>query len=273
MINELKIYWAAFNAALQAKLEYKLDLFVGVLTSTMLQLANLGFLWVIFHQASQLEGWNQTQVVFLFGLTAMALGGSELFLNHIWFLPQYIVMGDLDRLMIYPVRSLPFLLTSRPELHSFGNFTSGLIMVSYSLWTLGMPWWDWALVPLWVACGSVIYTAALVTFCSMSFKFVGPYNYTLMMPNTLLQASRYPLGIYPAFVHYLLLFLVPYGAFNYLPANWVFGKMVSPACVFTAPFVALASMLIAQMAWDWGLKQYQSTDSQTPLKTFRLSHY
>ena len=91
-----------------------------------------------------------------------------------------------------------------------------------------MPWTDWVMVPVWALSGSVIYTAALVTFSSFAFKFVGPYSYTLMIPHTLLQASRYPLSIYPAWVHFILLFLVPYGVFNFLPGSWVMGKMDSP---------------------------------------------
>ncbi len=261
MRDSLRIYWATFTASLQAKLEYKLDFVLGLLTSSMLQLAALGFLWVIFHQTSNLEGWSQVQVLFLFGLTAMSLGISELFFNHIWMVPYYIVMGDLDRLLVYPVPSLPFLLISRPELHSFGNLLTGLVLAAVSLLALHMPWWDWALVPLWVLSGGVIYMSALVVFCSLSFKFVGPYSYTLMIPHTLLQASRYPLGIYPGWVHYGLLVLLPYGAFNYLPAGWVFGKMVSPGCVLAAPLVAVFSAALAQAAWDWGLKQYQSTGS------------
>lgn len=257
----MKVYAATFNASLQAKLEYKLDFALGLLTSTMLQLAALGFLWVIFHQTPSLLDWNQTQVIFLFGLTAMALGTSELFFNHIWMVPYYIVMGDLDRLMVYPVRSLPFLLISRPELHSFGNLVTGATFIGYSIIQLHLPWQSWILTPVWVLSGSVIYTATLVIFCSLSFKFVGPYSYTLMIPHTLLQASRYPLSIYPSWVHYGLLFLVPFGAFNYLPGGWVFGKMLSPWCALVAPLAAFLFAAIAQACWDWGLRQYQSTGS------------
>jgi ABC-2 type transport system permease protein len=109
--------------------------------------------------------------------------------------------------------------------------------------------------------GSVIYTASLVIFCSLSFKFVGPYSFTLMIPHTLLQSSRYPLSIYPSWVHYGLLFLVPFGAFNYLPGSWVFGKILSIQCAFAAPFAAVLLTFAAQIAWNWGLRQYQSTGS------------
>lgn len=256
-----RVYWMTFRVSLQAKLEYRLDFAIGLLTSTMLQLAALGFLWVVFHQTSTLQGWNQTQVIFLFGLTAMALGLSELFFNHIWMLPYYIVMGDLDRLMVYPVRSLPFLLISKPELHSFGNMTTGLILTLGALWESHLPWPDWALVPLWALSGCLIYTSALVVFSSLSFRLIGPFSYSLMIPHALMQASRYPLNIYPAAVHYTLLILIPFGAFNYLPGDWVFGHVATPSAALAAPLAALISMALAQVFWNRGLAQYQSTGS------------
>jgi len=42
-------------------------------------------------------------------------------------LPQYVVAGELDRLLTYPVHTLSFFLVTRPELHAFGNlFTGGV---------------------------------------------------------------------------------------------------------------------------------------------------
>ena len=60
--------------------------------------------------------------------------------------------------------------------------------------------------------------SAFVIFTSLSFKFVGPYSYTLMIPHTLLQASRYPLGIYPP--------MGPFRAFVFSPL-W---DLQLPAC-------------------------------------------
>jgi ABC-type uncharacterized transport system permease subunit len=39
MRENIKLYLTAFNTALQAKFEYRVDFFVGVLTSCMLQIS------------------------------------------------------------------------------------------------------------------------------------------------------------------------------------------------------------------------------------------
>ncbi len=261
LFSELKVYGMAFNAALQAKLEYKVDFVVSLLTSVMLQLAALGFWWVVFHQTPTLRGWDGTQVLFLMGMTAMALGGSELFFNHIWFLPFYVVMGDLDRLVTYPVHSLPFLLTSRPELHSFGNILTGAALAFGALWMRHEPLSMYLLVPLWAVCGTLVYTGALVIFGSLSFRFVGPYGFTLMIPHTLLQANRYPLDIYPRWMHLLLLLVIPFGTCAFLPGHFVFGKGFGIWGALAAPVGAAVTLYFAHRMWLWGLRQYQSTGS------------
>jgi ABC-2 type transport system permease protein len=188
MRENIKLYLTAFNTALQAKFEYRVDFFVGVLTSCMLQLSSLFFLWIVFHQTPSINGWMPDQVILLFGMTAAALGLSELFFNHIWFVPAYIVQGDLDRLLTYPVNSLYFLLITRPELHAFGNLATGTLLTSYALIHLNAPWYAWVLFPLFAVSGCLIYTAALVIAASLSFKFVGPTSINLFITNILLNA-------------------------------------------------------------------------------------
>lgn len=260
-MENLKLYWMAFNTSLQAKFEYRVDFVLGVLTSCMLQLAALAFLVVIFHQIPQLNDWTTTQVVLLFGVAAASLGTSELLFNHIWMVPYYVVMGDLDRLLTYPVDSLFFLLITRPELHSFGNLLTGYSLACLALLHLHAPWYDFALLPLFVICGSAIYTSALVIFGSLSFKFISPTSQHFMIPHTLLQATRYPLSIYPAWMQYGLLILLPYGAVNFLPASLLLGKAVTPWVVVAAPLAALLFFWEARRAWQWGINQYESTGS------------
>jgi ABC-2 type transport system permease protein len=261
MKDSFKLYLTAFNTSLQAKFEYRVDFFLGVLTSCMLQVSALFLLWIIFHQTPTINGWLPDQVILLFGMTAASLGLSELFFNHIWMLPTYIVMGDLDRLLTYPVNSLYFLLITRPELHSFGNLATGIVLTSYALTKLNAPWYAWALFPFLALAGCVIYTAALVIAASLSFKFVGPTSTNLFFANILLVATRYPISIYPQVMQLVLFVLVPYGAYHYMPACLMMGKDIDTWVLVVSPLAALLFLWVAGWFWRWGLNQYESTGS------------
>ena len=255
------VYFEAFKASLQAKFEYRVDLIVGIVTSMCLQGAALSFLFIVLRNTPTLAGWSGREVVFLFGMTAASLGASEVLFNQIWLLPQYVVAGDLDRLLTYPVRSLLFFLVTRPELHAFGNLLTGAAYVVGSLWGVQAPWYIWLGLPLWWASGTVIYTATLVIFACLSFRFVGPFGQQLMVPHNLLQASRYPLGVYPGWLQKLLLFVLPYASFHYLPGRVLFGKTLSLWGLGLAPIAALIACVLAQAAWNAGLRHYESTGS------------
>jgi len=261
-VNESwRVYWQAYAASLQAKLEYRVDLAVGLLTSMMLQAAGLSLLWIVLGAVPTLGGWSPPQVLFLFGMTAASLGGSELFFNQIWVLPQAIVMGDLDRLLTYPVRALPFFLVTKPELHAFGNVVTGSLYVASSLWWMHAAWYTWLAAPLFWLCGMLVYTSVLVWFGCLSFRFVGPQLSSMMVAHNLLQATRYPLAIYPRVARAILLFVFPFGTFHYLPGSVLFGKGAPLVALLAAPLAALLTMGLAQKAWNLGLSRYESSGS------------
>ncbi len=251
----------AYSAALQAKLEYRADLVVGVITSMMMQAASLSLLWTVLRAMPVLGGWSPPQVLYLFGMTAATLGGSELFFNQIWILPSAIVMGDLDRLLTYPVRALPFFLVTRPELHAIGNLLTGFSYIATSLVWMHAPWYVWMAAPLFWICGVLIYTSVLVWFASLSFRFIGPHLSSMMIGHNLLQATRYPLSTYPAWVRWLLLLVFPFGSFHFLPGSVLFGKGAPFIALGAAPIAVVVTALLAQRAWNTGLRRYDSTGS------------
>jgi len=255
------VYLAAFQASLQAKFEYRVDLVIGVVTSMLMQGSALSFLLIVLRNTPGLAGWSGPQIVFLFGMTAAALGGSEILFNQIWLLPQYVVAGDLDRLLTYPVRSLLFFLVTRPELHAIGNLITGSLYVTWSLHTLHVPAFVWLMLPVWWLCGTLLSTSALVIVGCLSFRFVGPYSQQLLIPLNLLQATRYPLAVYPGWLKNVLLCVVPYGTFHYLPARFFFGKSASFWGLGLAPVATVALALLAQGAWNLGLRRYESAGS------------
>jgi ABC-2 type transport system permease protein len=117
-----------------------------------------------------------------------------------------------------------------------------------------------AVPPFW-ACGVLTYTSVLVWFGCLSFRFVGPQLASMMIGHNLLQATRYPLSIYPSWVRGLLLFVVPVGSFHYLPASVFFGKHAPLIALGLAPVAAVVTVFLAQKAWKLGLSYYESSGS------------
>jgi ABC-2 type transport system permease protein len=253
----LELYWIA----LKSRAEYRVDFAVGVITALSSQASALAFFWMVFTHAPSIGQWSSAEVLFLFGLTAMVLGLAEATLNGIWMLPFYLVAGELDRLFVYPVRSLPFVLISRPELHSLGNFASGAITVAVAWSMVPPPSAAYFLLPIWVVSGALIYTSALVVIGSLSFVMMGPFAWHMIAVHNLLGSARYPVTIYPRWLQILTVVVLPFGAAIFVPGKWLRGD-VEVWLALVAPIVAAVfGIWLANAVWTAMTKKYQSTGS------------
>jgi ABC-type uncharacterized transport system permease subunit len=53
----------------------------------------------------------------------------------------------------------------------------------------------------------------------------------------------------------------PLGTFHYLPGSLLFGKGAPLIALVGAPVAAVLTLLLAQRAWNAGLRRYDSTGS------------
>jgi ABC-2 type transport system permease protein len=253
----LRLFWVA----IRARAQYRADFLIGCTTAVLAQLSALSFYWIVFTNVPSLGGWSPSSVLFLFGITGLVLSFSELFFNGIWLLPQHIVEGNLDRVLLYPVHHLTFLLMARPEVHAFGNLFSGSLVLASALYLAPPPVAAYLLLPVWIASGTVVYTACLVLLACTSFLVVGPSMHHLMLGAHLLNASRYPATIYPKVLQYLLLFAFPLCVSGFVPGSWLQGQE-SLLWAITAPLLAAAvSATLAARVFMRAVARYDSTGS------------
>ncbi len=261
-MREPRVLWRAFKTTLQTRLEYRVDLALGLLGSLGMQAASLGLLWVVLNASGgTLAGWKPDQIGVLYGLTAMVQGASELFFNHIWMAPVYIVRGQFDRLLVYPVRALPFYLVTSPELHAFGNLGGGLALTLAFGHLAGFSPWALLGLPLWVACGCLVHTSLLVLAGAATVSIQGGYFQLYWLVNTLLQSSRYPLPVYPWVVQALMLTLAPLAVATFLPAGALAGRLPWTAAILGPPVAAALMVALAWWVWDKAFESYESTGS------------
>jgi viologen exporter family transport system permease protein len=261
-VNEWRVCFKAFRAMLATRFEYRTDLVLSLLASTLYQLSPLATYAVIRSQVPSLAGWSTPQVLFLFGLWAVALGISELVFDRVWYLADLVVQGSFDRLLVYPVESLPFFLVTEPQLHAVGNLLCGCAMLAICGHLTGFAWWVWPLLPFWGVCGAVIYSGVLVTLSTVLIVLPGKGPDLAWMVQQSANATRFPLGVFPTAVRWGLLFLVPLGAYQYVPGLWIFRHGGSPwAGLLVPPAAALLIACLAWKTWNVALGHYESTGS------------
>lgn len=258
-MGELGIYFKAFRCMLATRFEYRTDVVLSLLGSVFYQLGPLALYAVIATQVPTMDGWTAPQVLFLFGLWAFALGISELLFDRVWYVGNMVNDGTFDRLLVYPVETLPFCLVTEPQIHAVGNFLCGCAMLAYAGHALAFAWWTWLLLPFWGLCGAVIYSGLLVIFCTILIVLPGKGVDVAWLVQQSSNATRFPLSVFPGPVRFTLLYVLPLGAYHYLPGLWLFHGGSAAGGLLVPPAAALLVAAVAWFVWETALNHYEST--------------
>lgn len=96
----LRLYPYCVVRSIQAKMSYKSDFVLGVTASILMQSLGFVFVWAIFQGIPEMNGWNFYQMVFVYGMSAAALGLNEFLFAGTWRVKMHIHQGTLDRILL-----------------------------------------------------------------------------------------------------------------------------------------------------------------------------
>ncbi|MFF2994907.1 ABC transporter permease [Streptomyces sp. NPDC057950] len=222
---------------------------------------------LMYSQIDRLGGYSLPEVAFLYGVSAIAFGLTDLVLGSMDRLGRRVRDGTLDTLLVRPVPVLAQVAADRFALRRLGRVTQGLLVFGYAVTALDITWTPLKvlLVPLMVLSGAAIFSAVFVA--GAAFQFVAQdasevQNSFTYGGSTLLQ---YPPTVFAKDLVRGVTFVLPLAFVNWLPALYVLGRpypLDLPAWVaFAPPLVAAGCCVLAGAAWRAGLRSYRSTGS------------
>ncbi|MBN1992421.1 MAG: ABC-2 family transporter protein [Anaerolineae bacterium] len=263
MIRYLKLYVRLWALSVQAQMEYKVDFILGNVTTILGQVVGLAFVWVIFQNIGDLNGWTLPQIMLIYGIAALPFGLVELFFNGPWRLNYLVRMGEFDRLLVRPGGPLFFLLSSEAALHGLGDFFTGLVIIAVAANNLHLSWTvaNIGFLTLAVACGTLIYVSIYLGAATTAFWFIGASTSIMYLAHSLRNFSTYPLTIYARPIQILLTWIAPFAFTSFFPATFLLGVKTYYPFVLFIPVIAVVCFGLAYGSWRIGLNQYQSTGS------------
>ena len=137
----------------------------------------------------------------------------------------------------------------------------GVGVIVLALWRLGaaVGWGQAALFVLMLMCGGAIVYSFLLMLSTCVFWFVRIDN-ILVVFQSMYEAGRWPVSIYPAWLRYSLTFLVPVAFAITVPAEALAGRL-APATALGA--LALTLTLLGASRWFWrvGVRRYSGASA------------
>lgn len=257
----LSLYWLFLKNRLKILLEYRVNFFIGAVSTVFVQAAGLLAIWVVMGQIPDLEGWSLAEILLIYGMITLAKSINHMFADNLWTLGRdYVRTGTFDRFLVRPINPLFHLLADRFCHDGIGNFLVGFLLVVVAASRLDIAWTPMHIgyLGLMVLSGGVIFIALNLITAVSGFWLMDSVPVTRVVFE-MHEFAKYPLAIYPRAIGVLLTVLIPYGFASFFPASYLMGRAINPALAWGAPLVAAVLMLIALRVWRFGLRHYSST--------------
>ncbi len=261
-MNHLRLLAAFFRVSLKGELAYRANFFVQLFQSLLDLGMSLGGLAVVFSFTDTLGGWRPDEVLALVGVYFLVGGviglmvqpGMEEFIES-------VRDGTLDFVLTKP-EDAQFLITIwRADVWKIIDVLMGVIVLGAALARLGGsigPGEAAVFVLMLVAGGFIIYSFWLV-LATLSFWFVRVEN-ILVIFQSMYEAGRWPISLYPGWLRYGLTFVVPVAFATTVPAEALTSRL-SGWTMAGAVALAAALLVASRAFWRLGLRRYSGTSA------------
>lgn len=256
-MNQLRVLWTFFRLGALNELAYRVNFFTQLLQALMALLLALGGLAVVFNQTDTLAGWYPSELIALVGIYILVGGLINLMIQpSMQRFMEDIRMGTLDFIILKP-EDAQFLVSVRQvEIWKLVDVLMGAAVVAVALVRLGSRFGPLQALGFGIALvagGTIVYSFWMM-LATCAFWFVKTEN-ILVIFQSMYQAARWPVTIYPLWLRTILTFLVPVAFAVTVPAQALTGRLTGQALLLA---VVVAAVLFTAARWFWrfGIRFY-----------------
>ena len=261
-MRAFRIIATYFRLGILGELEYRANFFVQIFESALGLIVALGGLVVVFNHTDTLGGWTPDQLVALVGIYILVGGLINLVINpSMERFMQDVRQGTLDFTLVKPADAQLLVSVQRIEIWKLVDVGLGLAVIGVALArlqaTIGPV--ETAVFALALSCGAAMVYSFWLILATFSFWFVRVEN-LLVIFQSMYSAGRWPVGIYPQWLQFILTFLVPVAFAVTVPAEGLTGRLTTQTLLL-AVALALVMLLVSRLFWRFGIRYYSGASA------------
>ncbi|MCA9929181.1 MAG: ABC-2 family transporter protein [Anaerolineales bacterium] len=262
MLNPLRIISTYFRIGVLGELEYRANFFVQIFESIIGMVVSLGGLAVVFNHTDSLAGWLPDHLIALVGIHMLMGGLINLVINpSMQRFMEDVRKGTLDFVLTKPADSQLLVSVQRIEIWKLVDVGLGTAVLTVALVRLGtvIGWGETGVFFIAFLAGAVIVYSFWLMLATISFWFVRVEN-ILVIFQSMYNAGRWPVGIYPQWLRFALTFLVPVAFAVTVPAEGLIGRLTNQTLLM-ALGLAVGMLVISRFFWRLGLRHYSGASA------------
>lgn len=256
-----RLYRRIVAAYLKVRLGYRSDFIVGFFGMLLKSVSGIVTLSIIFSNVPQIKGWSYYHLLFMYGLSSMALIPVETFFANAWNLHTHIIQGTFVKFCIKPVNTMFFYFSEIVEIKSLLQLFISIPVIVIAGSRMHIKWTPVlaGIYLIYFICASLIIIAIYVLAASLGFWLMNSMS-IINFVGQVMNFAKYPISIYGTCLKAVFTYIVPIGFVSYYPTLVLLGKM---SCSNLLEAVGITGMLLllSSCVWKKGVEYYSGTGS------------
>jgi len=240
---------------MQYRLDFLISLFISLAMTSIGPIVQL----LVFTQSNGFPGWNIDQIILFQGNVLIWLGLRGTVFGEVRMqMMDMVRKGTFDRLLIKPYPPIGVLLAGGFSLSGLGPFISGIAVTIYAAVHMNLQITPHVVAALLVMIisGLFVYMGLIALFCCLVIFVVHMEKMDEMFEN-IIRVSDYPLELFPKFLKYSFIFIIPFAVWAYYPAKTLMGEASSAVYLFLP--LGIVFFIMSIKIWNRSLKYYASS--------------
>lgn len=259
----VKLYGRFLTQYLKGLMEYKVDFFFGLVGFFLIQASGIAFIYLVFNNIPNLNGWSYYEILFIYGFSLLPRGLDHLIMDNIWiFARDMVIKGTFDRYLVRPINPFFQVISERFQPDAFGEIIVGIILLATAIpkLNISISILNIVMFIILVLAGAVIYTSVKLFFAAFAFWIKNSISLVFMVYN-ISTFAKYPISIYPQAISIIVQFIIPFAFTAFIPAGYILGKVNFAYGVGGTVLCAVITWVLAYGFWLRGIKNYESSGS------------
>jgi ABC-2 type transport system permease protein len=258
----LRLFRVFLKIGVLNELEYRVNFYVQVLRSLIGLATGLAGLSVVYSHTDTLGGWGPPELLALLGVFFIVSGAINLVIApSMQRFMEDVRQGTLDFTLTKPEDSQVLVSVKQVQIWKLVDVGMGVAVLGLALAQMQTVVGVGEALAFGITLlsgGAIVYSFYLF-LSTTSFWFVRVDN-VLVIFQSMYQAGRWPVGIYPWWLRSALTFIVPVAFATTVPAEAIAGRL-SPQTL--ALSLAVAGAMLAGSRWFWsvGVRRYSGASA------------
>lgn len=252
------------RAAFQRESAFRINFFMSLLSVVLSLLGGIGGVYIIYTNNESLNGWSMPETLTVLGVYMLVQEAVGLFLspslNTLGGMDGELESGAFDYTMLRPISKQFYLSLREWSLWQLLHIavSVGVIAFAVSQMNIQIHAVTVLLFLLSIVISVGIFYSILLMVNSIAFWYRG--TYVSWIVGDIMQAGRYPIGIYPGQLRFLLTWVFPVGFIVSVPAQVITQKIGLPT-VLAGLGLMVVLFVLATLFFRVSLRKYTSASS------------